>query len=185
MIRKNFFAKWAATNYENNTLTFVNLGLSAALIISLLVINNLSNSKTVVVIPPNLNKEFQVSGNTLSKEYFEQVGFYLSDRILSVSPENVANSFDTILPYLATNPESIKTIRENLSLQAETIKQNDFYQVFYPMRVSINEQGMKFSVEGTLKKMSGNNSISSGRATVIYDFSIENGRLFIKNIEVK
>lgn len=184
-MNKKFFSNWAMLQGENSSLKVMTLGLTVALLVSSIANYNLYREKTVVVIPPKVTKEFQVSGNELSFSYFEQVGFYLSDRVLSVSAENAQNSFDTILPYLTTEPDAVKIIRENLSMQAQVIRENDIYQVFYPMRVAVNAQGMKFSVEGTLKKMSGNNHISTGKATITFDFIVKDGRLIIKSIEVK
>lgn len=185
MRSKVFFTNWAMLKGENGILKMVTLGLTAAVIVMSVSNYNLHKEKTVVVIPPNLSKPFEVSGNTLSFEYFEQLGRYLSDRILSVSPENVQYSFDEILPFLATNPESIKPIRENMALQASVIKENDIYQVFYPMRTMINKEGKRFSVEGTLRKMTGNNTISTGRATITFDFFVKGSRIYITAMEVR
>lgn len=185
MIKKTFWANWSMLKSENGTLKIISLGLTVGIIACVMVIANLADKRTVVVIPPKLNKEFQVSGNEISKEYFEQTGYYLADRILSVSPGNVDGSFDSVMSFFTTNPEDVKAIRENLALQAEVIKQNDIYQVFYPMKVLVSPQGMNFSVEGTLKKMSGNNHISTGRAIITFGFFVKDGRMIIKNIEVK
>lgn len=184
MRTKTFFSNWTVLKEENNVLKISVLVLTAGLVASVMTISRISESRTILVIPPKVTKEFQVSGNNLSYEYIEQIGFYLADRLLSVSPANAQNSFDTILPFLTKDPESIKTIRENLMLQAKTIKDNDVYQAFYPMQVLVNNEGKRFSVEGELKKMSGNNNISSSRATINFDFTVENGQLFIKSVGV-
>lgn len=185
MIKKTFWANWLMLKSENGALKIVSLGLTAGIIACVMVIASLTDKRTVVVIPPKLEKEFQVSGNEISQEYFEQIGYYLADRILSVSPGNVQNSFDSVMPFFSTNPDDVKVIRENLALQTEVIKQNDIYQVFYPMRVSVNQQAMNFSVEGTLKKMSGNNHISTSKVTITFGFYVKEGRMIIKNVEVK
>lgn len=185
MKTKAFFSNWTALKEENNVLKISVLVLTAGLIASVMTISRISESRTILVMPPKITKEFQVSGNDLSYEYIEQIGFYLSDRLLSISPASAQNSFDSILPFLTKDPEAIKTIRESLMLQAKTIKDNDIYQAFYPMKVMINSKGERFSVEGELKKMSGNNNVSSSRATITFDFTVENGQLFIKSVGVK
>lgn len=181
----DFFSGWAKNIEENTILKYTSLGMSAAVIVSVMTINNMTNKQTVIVVPPHFNKEFKVSGNEISRDYFEQVGYYLSDRMLSVSPETVDSSFDTILPYFTTDPDAIKVIRQQMADQALAIKENDIYQVFYPMRLSYNEKGMKFSIEGMLRKMSANNMISSAKATVTFDFKVVNGRLIITSVEVR
>lgn len=182
---KRFFSDLARLKEENGVLKIVLLGVTIALIVSVIANFRLYKDKTIVVIPPKLTKEFQVSGNLLSKEYFEQVGFYLADRILSVSPENVDASYDSILTFMTTDPEAIKIIRENMALQAKTVKDNDLYQVFYPMKVIVNDEGKIFTVEGVLKRISGNNPISSENAIINFGFDVVNGKLIITSIEVK
>lgn len=184
MFKKKFFSDWAKLRHENQSCRMISLGLTAALIISSVANYNLFQEKTVVVIPPEVTKKFTVTGNTLSQEYFEQMGFYLADRVLSVSPQNVQNSFDTIMPYMTKDPTTVKLIKESLMVSAQTIQENDIYQVFYPMKVFVNEIGTKFTVEGTLKKMSGNNSISTLKASITFDFFVVNGHIKITAIEV-
>lgn len=185
MIRKQFFSNWSMLQAENGALKITIFALSAALIVSVITISNLSDKKTIVVVPPKINKEFQVSGNELSFSYFEQIGFYLSDRLLSISPESAQSSFDTILPFLTTNPNAIKSIRENLALQAKVVTENDLYQVFYPMKTMVNSKGGNFSVEGTLKKMSANNNISTAKTTINFGFVVKDGRIIINSIKVQ
>lgn len=185
MLKKQFFSNWASLKSENGSCRMVALGLTAAVIVSNLANYYLYKEKTVVVIPPNVNKEFQVSGNELSRSYIEQIGYFLSDRVLSVSPGTVDSSFDSIVPFLTTSPDAIKTIREGLAEQAQAIKENDMFQVFYPMKVNINDKANKFAVEGSLRKMSGNNPISASKATIIFSFTVENGQMIITSLEVK
>ncbi|TDA63643.1 hypothetical protein E0765_07350 [Sulfuricurvum sp. IAE1] len=184
-MKSSFWSNWAKLDSENAVLKIALLAVSGSLVVSLLVIKSVTEDKTVVVIPPNFQKEFRVTGNKISYEYFEQVGFYVSDRLLSVSPQNVQASFDSIMPFLTKDPRAVKAIRENLALQATVIKENDIYQAFYPMKVMVNDIGTKFSVEGTLKKMSGNNAISTARTTIVYDFIVQDGQLIITSIEVQ
>ncbi|MFA6396630.1 MAG: TraE/TraK family type IV conjugative transfer system protein [Sulfurimonas sp.] len=182
---KSFFSNWAKLKEENNVMKIVTLSLSVALVVSSIANYKLFNEKTIVVIPPKVTKEFQVTGNELSFEYIEQVGYYLSDRILSIAPENAQNSFDTIIPFLTTDPNAIKQIQQKLALQAKVVKENDIYQVFYPLKTMVNKTTKEFSVEGMLKKMSGNNYISSGQAIITFKFYVKDGRMVITSLEVK
>ena len=187
MMVKDFFSDWGRLKSENGTYRVITIGLTAALIASVFANYLLFQNKTVLVLPPKITQEFQVTGNELSTSYIEQVGFYLADRILSVSPQNVDASFDTIIPFLTTNPEAVKVIKEQYATQAAAVKNNDIYQVFYPMKIFTNntDGGGRFSVEGHLKKMTGNTLITSGKTTVNFVFIVKNGQMIITNIEVK
>lgn len=183
---KTFFTNWGKLREENNAFKIISFGLTMALIVSSVANYKLYQEKTVVIVPPKISKDFRVSGNEISHEYFEQISFYLADRILSVSPETVSGSFYSVLPFLTTNPNALKLVREAMAEQAQVIKENDIYQVFYPMRMMLNEKAQKVSVEGMLKKMSGNNSISAAKTTITFDFVVSSGgQLTIKSMEVK
>lgn len=184
-MKRDFFSHWAKSIEENTIYKYTIFGMTAAIVVMSMTISNLSNKQTTVVVPANFKKEFRVIGNEISRDYFEDVGYSVADRILSVCPETVDASFDSILPYLTTDPEAIKTIRQQLADQALGIKENDIYQVFYPMRMSYNDKAKKFSVEGMLRKMSGNNPLSSAKSTVTFDYKVKDGRLIITSIEVR
>lgn len=104
---------------------------------------------------------------------------------MSVSPLNVDESFDEILPFLTTDPDLIKDIRKQLLLQAEKIKENDIYQIFYPMKFYVNEKSMKMYVEGMLKRIVGNTYAGQERVVLELGFTVRNGRLFITSIQIK
>lgn len=85
---------------ENRLFYVVVLGLLVVNLILGFLLYRASVDKTVIVLPPNVEKEFWVAGDKLSRAYLEQVGIFLADRILSVSPENVDKSIDTFNPTI-------------------------------------------------------------------------------------
>jgi len=159
--------------------------LALCLLFMTLTVFFLYSKKTVVILPPKVDKEFWVSGDTLSSSYLEQVAYFIADRILSVSPHNVESSLSTIKPFFSTEPEDIESLNKVFVEIAKTIKENDYYQVFYPLRFYVDKNRNKLVVDGILRKMSGMQYIGEERRSVVIDFYVNNGRFFIKGIEVK
>jgi len=142
-----------------------------------------STQKTVIVVPPKVEKEFWVSGNTLSRAYLEQVAIYLADSLVSVSPQTVDSAIDRIMPFLTTEPQQLKEIRGEFLLYAKSVKDNDWYQVFYPMKVIINDKHQKIAVQGMLRKMTGDIYVGQEQKTVEFTYEIRDGRLYITGVK--
>lgn len=144
----------------------------------------ISTSKTVI-IPPKVDKEFWVSDTTLSAAYYEQVGFYIADRILSVSPSTAEGSYDALLPFFSSNSKDLYAIKKMLKEQSEFIKKENVYQVFYPINVVPKAKERLLSVNGSLRKFIGTMYIHDIETRLDIKFDIANGKFIIKSLEVK
>lgn len=167
---------------ENRIFYVIVLGLLVVNLILGFLLYKASVDKTVIVLPPNVEKEFWVAGDKLSRAYLEQVGIFLADRILSVSPENVDKSIDMITPFFTTNPEQAQAIRETLAGYRTTIKRENWSQAFYPLRVIITEKSI--TVEGVLRKVAGVNYVGQERRAIQFFYEVRNGRLFITEVKL-
>ncbi len=143
-----------------------------------------ATNKVVIVIPPKVEREFWVSGENLSYAYIEQVAVYLADSLLSVAPPNVDKSLSRIMPFLTTDPAQVKEIRDSFAVYAKAIKENDWWQSFYPMRVVVDEKNQRIDVYGVLRKMTGNLYVGQENNKVIsFNYEVRNGRLIITGVK--
>ena len=156
--------------------------LALALLLMTFVVFSLYTKKTVVVLPPKITEEFWVAGDILSSSYLEQVAYFIADRVMTVSPQNVDASLDMIKPFFSTAPEDLDTLNKTFMSIAKTVKENDYYQVFYPLRFFVNKD--KLVVEGVVRKMSGMQYIGQERKRVEIEFYVKNGRFFVKSLRV-
>lgn len=168
---------------ENRIFYIVVIGLLMVNLFFGFLLYKASVDKTVVVLPPNVAKEFWVAGNKLSRAYLEQVGIFLADRILSVSPENVDASIDMITPFFTTNPEQVKALKETLAGYRASIKRENWFQSFYPLKVVITERSI--TVEGVLRKTAGVTYIGQEKKSIQFFFEVKNGRLLITEVKLK
>lgn len=139
-------------------------------------------SQKVIVVPPEIRKEFWVTGKTVSRSYLEQVFYYVTSSILNVSPETVDESISRIYVFLTTDPVLVGKIKRAFQDYALAIKTKRVYQAFYPM--SIEFKGNKAIVRGFMKKIVGAGEVIEESKEVKYTFRVQNGRLFIEGIEL-
>jgi conjugal transfer pilus assembly protein TraE len=143
-----------------------------------------ANNKTVVVIPPKVDREFWVSGESLSYAYMEQVAVYLADSLLSVAPPNVDKALTRAMPFLTTDPAQVKEIRDSFAAYTKAVKENDWWQSFYPMKVMVDEKQRRIDVYGVLRKMTGNVYVGQENNKVIsFNYEVRNGRLIITGVK--
>lgn len=180
-----FYNYLHALEAEKRILLIACVSLSLVVIFFAWSILKLSTTQKTIVLPPKVDKEFWVVAGELSTAYFEQVGFYIADRVMSVSPQSAESSYDTLLPFLSDNPKDIGKIREKLVEQSDFIKKENIYQVFYPLHVSVNNKESYFEVMGTLRKFVGELYIHEVQSSIKVYYSVVSGKLKINNLEIK
>lgn len=147
---------------------------------------NLITANRTIVLPPAVTKEFWATDKQISESYFEQIGFYIADRVLSVSPETVDSSYISLLPFFDSNSESLKAVRDKLKSQAEFIKAEKMYQVFYPLRMYPDYNKRQIKIEGPMKKFIGELLVQeSNKSYITINYEIKAGRFMIKSLDFK
>ena len=61
----------------------------------------LSGHERVVVVPPTIHKTFWVESDRVSSEYLEQMGYFLMQLTLNVTPQSVDHQAKVLLQYAA------------------------------------------------------------------------------------
>lgn len=179
-----YFSYIAKLKADIRILALSNIALSIALAVIGVLFANLAGRKVVVILPPKVDKEFWVSGRKVSNTYLEQVGLFIADRLMSVSPSNVEDSLASIYPFLTTEPTTLKKLKSFFAEYISEIKENSYWQSFYPMRVDIVPKNRKIVVRGIVKKLSGNVYLGEERKSVEITFRIKNGRFLVEKLEV-
>jgi len=184
-MQTKFFNEWDKLKVKDNINFYIIIALALVIITQTIVLVVTVSNKTIVILPPKVDKEFYVVGNTLSKSYLEQVAFYLSDRILSVSPTNANISFEIVAPFLSTNIDEQQVIKKTLKEQAKLVIAENLFQSFYPNKFFVNEKDSIMSVTGVLRKFIGDMFVQSKEQKVDYHYKIKSGRLIITGVDIK
>ena len=112
------------------------MGILIVLLIVILtqgvLIYKLFSEKTTLILPANTSKEFWVTDKELSESYFEQVSYYIADRILSLSPGSVKNSLSSIIGFFGNNPVEVRNLKKKIEEQINYVQKENLYQIFYP-----------------------------------------------------
>ena len=106
----------------NRTLGAVLALLGVCQLISLVVIASIVGSERTVIVPPNIDKSFWVSKDKASREYLEQMGYFLMQLTLNVTPQSVDHQAKLLLQYAA--PASFGELRTALLAAAERLKRD-------------------------------------------------------------
>lgn len=146
---------------------------------------NVAKDKEIIIVPPNVNSQFSVVGNSFSTDYYEEVGRSLSNGLMNLSPDNVDYSFDSIQAYFSSNPDEAIAIKKKLSEDSERIKKDNIYQSFFYLRTIVNHKNNKFTVEGTLRSSTGSILMENVKKSIDFEYKIENKRIKIISFEVK
>lgn len=161
--------------------SFLMVMINLFLVITVIGINK--NTKTIIV-PPYITSEFENVGDNFSFSYYEQIGTHLSNGLLTVSPQNIDKTFDSIQGYFSSDPDEVKAIKEYLIKEADRVKKDSIYQAFYPLKVLPNHNNNSFTVEGLLKTMTGSVMVEERKAQITFYYKVTNKKLVIKKFEV-
>ena len=180
------FQKLKKLDNEKKFFGFIIIILVFVILIQGILNYNLITANRTIVLPPAVTKEFWATDKQISESYFEQIGFYIADRVLSVSPETVDSSYISLLPFFDSNSESLKAVRDKLKSQAEFIKSEKMYQIFYPLRMSPDYSKKQIKIEGPTKKFIGELLVQeSNKSYITITYDIKAGRFMIKSLDFK
>lgn len=180
------FQKLKKLDNEKKFFGFIIIILAFVILVQGILNYNLITANRTIVLPPAVTKEFWATDKQISESYFEQIGFYIADRVLSVSPETVDSSYISLLPFFDSNSESLKAVRDKLKSQAEFIKAEKMYQIFYPLRMYPDYSKKQIKIEGPMKKFIGELLVQeSNKSYITITYDIKAGRFMIKSLDFK
>lgn len=142
----NLLETWNGTQSENKFLRLVAGGLTIACMI--LTVSLVNKDQMVVLVPPNLKEEVQISKNSADAETKKAWGLYVAQLIGNVTPANADFVAEVIEPLL--HPRIYKSVRENLAFQIESLKLERVSLTFTPRSVAYEPESDRVYVNGTL-----------------------------------
>jgi conjugal transfer pilus assembly protein TraE len=141
-----------------------------------------------VLIPPVLEKSFWLEGNTLSQEYLEQMGLYVLQLNLNVSPQSVRYFGRKMLEI--TDPRAHPQITKRIDITAARLERDAVSTVFSPQDVFVDTKQYpnRIAFSGKLVTLMSDKRIAEfvkvyviefgwvGNKTVVVDFRETNDR---------
>jgi conjugal transfer pilus assembly protein TraE len=132
----------------------------------------------VVVVPPAIHKTFWVETERVSPEYLEQMGYFLAQLTLNVTPQSVEHQSRLLLQYAA--PASWGDLRTAMAANAERIKRDGASTVFSPQDLQIDERTQRVGLRGLLTTFISDRRVSEVSKGYAIELQYAGGRIFLK-----
>ncbi len=143
------------------------------LLVGLILNASVFRRKTIVVVsPPQTTKQYWVAEDQASPTYMRQMAVFFSTLAGNISPGNAQYVADTIASYVVSNQYT--TVHQDLTSQAEYIKQNNVTQSFYPLATKVDQAANSAAVEGTVQRYVGTTRISDEKMVYHVTFITRN-----------
>jgi conjugal transfer pilus assembly protein TraE len=138
----------------------------------------LAGHERVVVVPPTINKTFWVESERVSSEYLEQMGYFLMQLTLNVTPQSVDHQSKVLMQYAA--PGSYGELRSALLSAAERLKRDGASTVFSAQDISVDERNLRVGVRGQLTTFISDRRVSEVSKGYAIELQYASGRVFLK-----
>ena len=132
----------------------------------------------VVLVPPALHKTFWVEAERASPEYLEQMGYFLAQLTLNVTPQSVEHQSRLLLQYAA--PASWGELRTAMAANADRIKRDGASTVFSPQDLQVDEATQRVGLRGLLTTFISDRRVSEVSKGYAIELQQTNGRIFLK-----
>ena len=133
----------------------------------------------VVVVPPAIHKTFWVEAERASPEYLEQMGYFLAQLTLNVTPQSVEHQSRLLLQYAA--PASWGDLRTAMAANAERIKRDGASTVFSPQDLQVDERSQRVGLRGLLTTFISDRRVSEVSKGYAIELQYAGGRIFLKS----
>ncbi|MCZ8320031.1 MAG: type IV conjugative transfer system protein TraE [Novosphingobium sp.] len=132
----------------------------------------------VVVVPPAIHKTFWVEAERVSPEYLEQMGYFLAQLTLNVTPQSVEHQSRLLLQYAA--PASWGELRTAMAANAERIKRDGASTVFSPQDLQVDERTQRVGLRGLLTTFISDRRVSEVSKGYAIELQYAGGRIYLK-----
>lgn len=132
----------------------------------------------VVIVPPTIHKTFWLESDRVSAEYLEQMGYFLMQLTLNVTPQSVEHQAKVLLQYAA--PASFGELRTALLAAAERLKRDGASTVFSAQELAVDERALRVGVRGQLTTFVSDRRVSEVSKGYSIELQYSAGRVFLK-----
>jgi conjugal transfer pilus assembly protein TraE len=184
MIYEKWIRNWKSALAENFFLRSVTLLLGISLVITTLMLS--VKSQRILLVPPQITKEFWIERDRVAPEYMEQMGVFIATLVGNLSPGNAEFNVNMLIKhYLDPSLKHPEAVRELLG-QAAYIKKNNITQAFFPSSISVvDTDKMKVRVEGSNVMNIGTARISGERVSYLIRFNARDYKLYVEEFAIE
>ena len=176
MLYDKWIRDWKTALAENFFLRSLCLFLAIGLILNATVFK--SNDR-VVIVPPQVTKQFWIESKRAAPEYLEQMGMFFAMLGGNLSPENAEYNVSLLIHHIGGS-SGTSDAKADLAAQALYIKKNNITQSFYPSAVNVDPEYNTVTIEGEVIRNIGTTKISREKMFLRMKFYLENYKLWLQ-----
>jgi conjugal transfer pilus assembly protein TraE len=153
------------------------LGLSQLLLIILL----FWKDDRTIFMPPVLDKPFSIHGSSYSASYYEQMGLFLANLLLTKTAETAEHQHQLLFKYV--DPELLGVFIRDLMDEVETLKKDNAGYVFYPIETKVNLGNHSVLIKGERHTYVGTQRIDVSKESYRLMFVQRGHLLYLRNFQ--
>lgn len=154
------------------------LGAMVSNLILAMLVLRMAGHERIVLVPPAIHKTFWVDSSRVSPEYLEQMGYFLMQLTLNVTPQSAEHQAKVLLSYAA--PAAFGELRSALAATTERLKRDGAATVFSAQYLTIDEHALKVGVRGQLTTYISDRRVSETAKGYAIEFQYSAGRIYLK-----
>lgn len=181
MLFKKYLSERDNANQEIRFMRLLVAGLTVVVLIEAGAMLRLAGAEKTVLVPPEINRSFWVSGNAVSKEYLEEMAYWYAGLALNITPAVSDYQNNLFLKYAA--PSEYGRLQAEMGARAEFLKKNNTATQFSVRNVTTNEKDLKVALSGTLVTWTSDKKAGERNATYLVGFKFMNGRLYVSDFK--
>lgn len=181
MLFKKYISERDNANQEIRFMRLLVAGLTVVVLIEAGAMLRLAGAEKTVLVPPEINRSFWVSGNAVSKEYLEEMAYWYAGLALNITPAVSDYQNSLFLKYAA--PSEYGRLQAEMGARAEFLKKNNTATQFSVRNVTTDEKDLKVALSGTLVTWTSDKKAGERNATYLVGFKFMNGRLYVSDFK--
>lgn len=169
---------------SRRTISFQQFILLVSLVLNVvtaLIAVRLIGLERVILVPPAIHKSFWVESDKVSAEYLEQMGYFLAQLVLNVTPQSVDYQSKLLLQYAA--PASYGEIKTAMAVAGERLKRDGAATVFSARMINVDERALKVAIQGQLTTFISDRRVSEVNRSYLIELQYSLGKLTIKSFK--
>lgn len=154
MKRTTYLSQLAESGYQKGALKLLAGGLLLSnLLLGVALLQASGKAEKTVVVPPDFQRSFWVSGEEASPDYLEQMGIYYSSLILNYNPANLEYQTQQFLKF--ADPVAYGELSGKFADDVGKATRNQLSSAWFPQQVDIH--GMTVELTGVQTLFVGKN----------------------------
>ena len=134
-----------------------------------------------ILVPPEIQRTVTVSNMSISREYLEEMGLFMTQQLLNTSPSSVDGQYRVLLKYV--DPRYFQALERELTITKKWIRRNNVSTWFTPRRITGFPNNNTVVIEGQFMVSQGDTISQKSTRKLIITFKNVDGKIALVSIK--